>query len=210
MRGIISAGHKLTVNAGIEILKEGGNAFDAAVAASFASFVCESPLTSIGGGGFFMAHSSVGETLVYDFFPNAPGLGRRFSKGELDFYPIDIHFSDTVQQFHIGRGSAAVPGCMAGLNEVVKKHCTLPLSVLLAPAIDYARTGIVMNEEQACFKKILKPILMISPDARKVYAPNGEILKKGDLRAATKCIVSDGASRAVSRETRYDISLVLK
>jgi len=180
MKGVISAGHKLTANAGMEILKEGGNAFDAAVAASFASFVCESPLTSIGGGGFFMAHSSKGETLVYDFFPNAPGLGKKNVKDKLDFYPVDIDFSETVQQFHIGRGSAAVPGSMAGLNEIVKRHCTLPLSVLLAPAIDYASNGIVMNAEQACFKKILAPILMVSPDARKVYAPHGEILKEGE------------------------------
>ncbi|MDH3975312.1 MAG: gamma-glutamyltransferase [Deltaproteobacteria bacterium] len=180
MRGVISAGHKLTAEAGIEILKEGGNAFDAAVAASFASFVCESPLTSIGGGGFFMAHSKEGETLVYDFFPNAPGLGKKPSCDDLDFYPIEVDFTGTIQEFHVGRGAAAVPGCMAGLNAVVEKHCSLPLSVLLAPAIDFARNGIIMNAEQAYFKKLLTPILMISPDARKVYAPEGVMLKEGE------------------------------
>lgn len=181
MRGVIAAGHELTAKAGIEMMKEGGNAFDAAVAASFASFVCESPLTSMGGGGFFMAHTAnKRETLLYDFFPNAPGLGKKVATDNLDFYPVHVDFTQTVQQFHIGRGSAAVPGCLAGLDAVVKRHCTLPLSVLLAPAIDYARNGIIINAEQAYFKKLLTPILTISPDARKVYAPQGVILKEGD------------------------------
>jgi len=74
-KGAIAAGHELTARAGAEMLKAGGNAFDAAVAAAFASVVCESMLTSLGGGGFMMAHSSDGETALYDFFTDTPGRG---------------------------------------------------------------------------------------------------------------------------------------
>lgn len=180
MRGVVSAGHELAAKAGIEMLEEGGNAFDAAVAASFASFVCESPLTSIGGGGFFMAHSGKGETLLYDFFPNVPGLGEASNKDDLDFYPVNIDFTGTIQEFHIGRGAVAVPGCMAGFAEVFKRHCTLPLKTLLAPAIDYAGKGVILNEQQAYFKNILSPILTLTTAGKNVYAPAGVLLKEGE------------------------------
>ncbi len=68
MRGVISAGHELTARAGREMLSAGGNAFDAAVAASFASFVTESALTSPAGGGFMITHESGGDISFYDFF----------------------------------------------------------------------------------------------------------------------------------------------
>ena len=181
MKGVVSAGHNLTAKAGIEMLKDGGNAFDAALAACFASFVCESPLTSIGGGGFLMAHDSHGQTLLYDFFPNVPGLGKDVRKETLDFYPVDIDFGGTIQEFHIGKGSVAVPGCMAGLAEVFERHCTLPLKALLAPAIDYAASGVELNKEQALFKEILAPILTLTEEGRKVYAPGGVLLKEGEI-----------------------------
>lgn len=180
MKGVISAGHNLTANAGIAMMKMGGNAFDAAVAATFASFVCESALTSIGGGGFFMAHSSSGETVLYDFFPNVPGKGRNPGERNLHFFPVDIDFTGTVQQFHIGRGAAAVPGCMVGLDEVYKRHCTLPLQTLVSPAVRYAREGVVLNSQQAYFNRILSPILTISDEGRNVYAPNGRVLAEGE------------------------------
>ena len=180
MKGVVSAGHKLTAEAGMEMLRCGGNAFDAALAASFASFVCESPLTSIGGGGFFMAHTSAGDTLLYDFFPNVPGLGREAGKEELDFYPVDIDFTGTIQEFHVGRGSVAVPGCMAGFDEVFKRHCTLPLKTIMEPAIHYARDGVELNAQQAYFNRILSPILTLSPEGRSVYSPYGPVLVEGD------------------------------
>ncbi len=125
MKGIVSAGHGLTARAGVEMLEQGGNAFDAAAAAVFASFVCESVLTSPSGGGFFMAKCQGAEPLLYDFFSNVPGKGIKDPEGELDFYPVDINFGGIIQQLYMGRGSAAVPGCMAGLDTVHERHCTL-------------------------------------------------------------------------------------
>ncbi|MDH4099613.1 MAG: gamma-glutamyltransferase [Nitrospirota bacterium] len=180
MKGVISAGQQLTAAAGMEMLERGGNAFDAAVAASFASFVCESPLTSMGGGGFFMAHSRGGETLLYDFFPDVPGRGRAASRASLDFHPIEIDFTSAVQQFHIGRGAAAVPGCMAGFARVHRHHCALPLTTLLEPAIRYARDGFVLNAQQAYFHRTIIPILTLTEEGRAIYAPRGTMLGEGE------------------------------
>jgi gamma-glutamyltranspeptidase/glutathione hydrolase len=70
---------------------------------------------------------------------------------------------------------------MAGLAEVFERHCSLPLKALLAPAIDYAGNGVVLNQEQAYFKKILSPILILSEAGRKVYSPGGVLLKEGEI-----------------------------
>jgi len=198
MKGAVAAGHPLTAIAGLDMLKRGGNAFDAALAATFSSFVCESALTSAGGGGFLMAHSSDGTTLLYDFFPNVPGIGRKCPAKGLHFFPLDVDFTGTTQEFHIGRGSAAVPGSMAGLSEVFKAHCTLPLTTLLKPAISAARNGIKLNAEQARFNRILAPILTATDEGKSVYAPEGRMLEEGEtivkrnLAATLEYLASEG------------------
>jgi gamma-glutamyltranspeptidase/glutathione hydrolase len=180
MKGVIAAGHELTARAGAEMLEGGGNAFDAALAAAFASFVCESALTSPGGGGFLMAHTSEGKTLLYDFFPTMPGLGREGGRENLHFYAGNVQFGNALQVFHIGRGAAAVPGCMAGLALVHERHGTLPLPEIMAPAITYAREGVTLNTQQATFNTILTPILTASDEAKRIYAPHGTFLREGE------------------------------
>ncbi|MBE9503132.1 MAG: gamma-glutamyltransferase [Proteobacteria bacterium] len=179
MKGVVSAGHELTAKTAVEMLEMGGNAFDAAVAATFSSFVCEPALTGIGGGGFFMGHTKDNKTVVYDFFPDMPGKGGKRTD-ELHFYPISMDFTDTVQEFHVGKGAAAVPGSLAGLSQVYEVHCTLPLPTLLSPAISYARNGIVLNKQQAYFNSILGAILTASEEGRTIYAPHGKLLKEGE------------------------------
>jgi gamma-glutamyltranspeptidase/glutathione hydrolase len=87
-RGVIAAGHPKTAEAGIEILRNGGNAFDAAVAAVLASFVAESALTSAAGGGFLLAHTQAGENILFDFFTQTPRQKRNSS--EINFYPVQV------------------------------------------------------------------------------------------------------------------------
>ena len=75
MQGVIAAGHPQTAAAGAEILTQGGNAVDAAVAASFASFIAEAVLVNIGGGGIAQVYTpSTKQATVYDFFSAMPGL----------------------------------------------------------------------------------------------------------------------------------------
>ncbi|MCK4738406.1 MAG: gamma-glutamyltransferase [Deltaproteobacteria bacterium] len=195
-KGVVASGHELTSRAGISILEKGGNAFDAAVAASAAAFVTEPCLTSPGGGGFLMAHTKSGETLLYDFFTSVPGLGLPDGTKPGSFTPVDIDFTETVQRIFIGEGSAAVPGIPAGLDLVYKNHCTLPLQTLLEPAVKYASEGVKLNFHQALFLKLLAPVMEATPEGQAFSSPNGELLKEGEViknKPLANCLLSLGS-----------------
>jgi gamma-glutamyltranspeptidase / glutathione hydrolase len=114
-RGCIAAGHPVTAEAGAEILREGGNAVDAAVAAVLASFTAESPLTGLGAGGYMLVSPPGGEPVLLDFFVEVPGRGGVERGAEL--IAADVYFtSDQPQVFHIGAASCGVPGIPAGLG----------------------------------------------------------------------------------------------
>lgn len=182
MTGVVAAGHKKTAEAGRIILDAGGNAFDAAVAASFTACVAESTLTSLGGGGFLLAHTTSGDNTLFDFFSQTPRhRANHWSDcAKPDFYPIEANFGDTVQEFHIGSASMAVPGVLAGLLTVHGKLGRLPLSVVVEPAVDCARMGLPVNELQGYVYELLDPILLATARAREIYAPQGSRLQTGD------------------------------
>src|SRR5437763_8954247 len=93
MRGAIAAGHPLTAEAGARVLREGGNAVDAAVAAAFVSWVSESTLTGPGSGGFMLVHRARDRsTRVLDFFVSMPGLGLS-EAGPHEMEEVDVGFS---------------------------------------------------------------------------------------------------------------------
>ncbi len=104
--GAIAAGHIKTAEAGLEILKLGGNAFDAIIAAGLASGVVEPCLTSLAGGGFLLAHTYDNKNILFDFFAHTPR--HKNTNKEIDFYPILVDFGDATQEFHIGLASMAV------------------------------------------------------------------------------------------------------
>ncbi|WP_457605370.1 gamma-glutamyltransferase family protein [Nitratifractor sp.] len=172
MKGVIAAGDRLTVRAGARILEEGGNAFDAACAAMLAAPLCEPMLTSLGGGGFLLAHSPDREPILYDFFVDVPP--NRVEPP--DFFPIYVDFGTTVQEFHIGAGSTAVPGMIAGIDRIHRERGRLPLERIVAPAVEYAREGITLTPMQASFVKLLEPILRSTEESRALYIPDGELL----------------------------------
>ena len=196
-RGVIAAGHQKTVEAGIEMFRNGGNAFDATVAAMLASFVAESALTSAGGSGFLLAHTRDGNDILFDFFSQTPRQKKK--QNEIDFYPVEVNFGDASQEFHIGRGAIAVPGNIAGIFHVHKKLGRLPFKVVAEPAIHYARIGIEVNQFQAYLFGILKPILLASKAGCEIYAPRGELLQLGetilmkDFAAMLEYLVEAGA-----------------
>src|SRR3954464_15087637 len=173
MKGAIAAGHPLTAAAGARVLEEGGNAVDACVAAAFAAWVAESPLTGPGAGGFALVVPADGRPpRVADFFVATPGMGRPVPR-DAEMHAIDVGFggdSDTTQVFNIGEASCAVPGAAAGLEAVHARYGRLPGRELLQPAIELARTGIQMSREQAHLHAILDLILRHSDEGRRVYS----------------------------------------
>jgi len=166
-KGVIAAGHPKTVEAGKLILDEGGNAFDAAIASMFASFVVESTVTSVGGGGFFLAHTNRNQNLLFDFFCQTPYQKKPCS--ELDFKPVEINFGDATQIFHIGLGSMAIPGNIAGIFKIHQILGKLPLKILAQPAIEYAQKGFLVNKFQSFCFQLLAPIILASSEGKKFY-----------------------------------------
>ena len=196
-RGAVAAGHPLTAETGAQVLRDGGNAVDAAVAAVMTSCVTESPLTGLGAGGYMLVHEG-DEAEVLDFFVAVPGAGE-IERGA-DLVPIPVYFTpETPQVFHIGAASCGVPGTPAGLVDAVERFGSVPLADLAAPAIRQARDGVVVNGEQAFFLQILDPILTHYDEARELYAPQGSILGEGerfrfpDLGDALERLATEGA-----------------
>src|ERR1700759_4726218 len=139
MPGVVAAGHPESAEAGAAMLRAGGNAVDAAVAAVLASFAVESPLTGLGAGGFMTVHAG-GETTLLDFFVAAPGLDGTPRAGELA--PVDVVFdAETVQTFYVGPVSCGVPGTPAGLVEALRRFGSMPLPELVQPPIRRACRG---------------------------------------------------------------------
>lgn len=176
--GTIAAGHQRTAQAGIEIFRNGGNAFDAATAAVLATFVTEATLTSAAGGGFLLAHTKENENILFDFFSQTPRQKR--TNGEINFYPIKLNFGDAAQEFHIGLGSMAVPGNLRGIFHIQQKLGRLPFKVVAEPAIHYAKNGVEINEYQSFCLNLLKEIITTPEEMRQVYAPNGKLLQIGE------------------------------
>ena len=180
MTGVVAAGHPLTAEAGAQVLREGGNAVDAAVCAVLASFAVESPLTGFGAGGFMMVHEDGGETVLIDFFVAAPGLEGAERGTEL--VPVPVHFdAETIQTFYVGPASCGVPGTAAGLQLALERFGSAPLADLAAPGVRLARDGAPVNPEQAYILNILAPIHDRLEGTRELYAPGGQPLREGDL-----------------------------
>jgi gamma-glutamyltranspeptidase/glutathione hydrolase len=179
MRGVVAAGHPLTAEVGADVLREGGNAVDAAVAAVLASFAVESPLTGFGAGGFMMVHRGA-ETVLLDFFVAAPGRDGIERGAEL--LPVPVHFdADTVQTFYVGPASCGVPGTAAGLELALARFGSVPLAELVRAGTRLAREGAPVNAEQAYILEILAPIQERSEPCRELYAPAGRTLREGEI-----------------------------
>jgi len=191
-RGAIAAGHPLTAEAGARVLAEGGNAVDACVAAAFAAAVVEGPLTGPAGGGFLLVSRPDDEPVVLDCFfatPSAP-------LGEMDEVIVDFEGGGT-QAFHVGEGSVAVPGLVAGLEEAYRRFCGWTWPDLLEPALALARSGAVeVDAPRAFLHGILREILLRTDGGRRVYGDSATV-RTGEL-VATLERIRDAGSGAVA------------
>lgn len=180
-------------------LEAGGNAFDAALSGLCAACVAEPVLTSLGGGGFLLAHRGGGRDTLYDFFVQTPR--HRRPPSELDFYPILADFGTVQQEFHIGMGSIAVPGTVKGLFRIHAELGSLPMRDIVKPAVDYARNGIVLNRLQAYIFNVVAPIYLSTAGARSIYASHrvedslvveGEHFRQPELADALELLAIEG------------------
>ena len=181
--GAVACGHPETAAAAQEILADGGNAYDAVIAAFCAAAVAEPVLCSLAGGGFLLAVPAEGRPQVYDFFVDTPltDPGPLVRSGEMDFYPAIADFGTATQEFHIGLGAAATPGAVAGIAAVHEDLARMPLARLIAPAARLAREGATLRAVDAYLFSVVGPILTARADSRAVYTrADGALLGEGD------------------------------
>src|SRR4051812_13485149 len=181
MRGVVAAGHPLTAEAGADVLRAGGSAVDAALAALMTAFSAEPWLTSLGAGGYMLVGSPDGEDLLLDFFVEAAGRGAH--GGGAALIGVDVSFGDAVQVFHVGAASCGTYGMPAGLCEAHRRWGTVPLADLARAGIRAARDGVVVNAQQAYVFEILAGIAATSPEGRAALQIDGRAPREGDLIA---------------------------
>jgi len=171
----IASAHALATDAGFEVVAKGGNAFDAAVAVSAVLSVVEPVSSGLGGGGFFLLHDArSGRDVFVDARETSPASATpdRFldAKGGLD-----------PAKSQDGPWSAGIPGLPAALVHIAQKYGRLPLKVSLGPAIRIARDGFPMYGRLASGLESRRDVIMHYAGSRDVYAPNGQLLKTGEL-----------------------------
>jgi gamma-glutamyltranspeptidase/glutathione hydrolase len=191
------------------VLRAGGSAVDACVAAAFASWVAEPALTGPGGGGFLVAYDGARRRpLAIDCFVAVPGEAYdRGSVAPLEPYVVD--FGTGQQVFLVGAGSCAVPGVTAGLAEAHRRLGRLPWAELARPAIGLAHAGVELTPAHADVIDLLKGFLGASPEGAHVFGPPDAPLRAGErtsnppLGETLERIAARGARELVDGETAH-------
>lgn len=176
--GVVASGHPAVSEAAAEMLRRGGNAFDAVVAAGFASAVAEPAFTSLGGGGFLLAVPTGEAPVLLDFFCDTPGRGA--TNTEPHFEPVTVRFPSADQVFHVGRGSIAVPGVLKGYCEAQRRLGRLTLADVVAPAVSLADEGVETTPLLCHILRLLWPILTLEERGRELFSPGGRKPTPGD------------------------------
>jgi gamma-glutamyltranspeptidase / glutathione hydrolase len=189
-RGLVTSAHPEATRAGVEMLRQGGNAVDAAVATAFALAVVEPYSSGIGGGGFALVHFGTSLSFI-DFREVAPAAASRemFIK---DGKPDPILSRD-------GPLAVAVPGAVAGYLDLLARFGKLPRDAVLAPAIKLAEAGIVVDPSWRAYITWRLDVLEADPEAARLFLVNGELPPLGhrvvqkDLGRTLRALAKEGA-----------------
>lgn len=201
-KAMVVSAHPLASAAGIEIIKQGGNAIDAAVAVGFALAVVLPDAGNIGGGGFIVHRSAAGQVQALDYREVAPG------RASHDMY-VDSAGNVTEQSL-TGHLAAGVPGSVAGLYEAWKRQGSLPWATLLAPAIRLAREGHRVDAERSDDIASDTARLARFPASRQQFLPGGHTPAPGTLwtqpdLARTLQLISDSGPNVFYRGQIADL-----
>jgi len=182
-RAAIASAHPLATAAGYEILKQGGNAFDAAIAVGAALGVVEPYASGLGGGGFFLLHrASDRRDVMVDARETAPGRATRSMYIDTEGKPNEVISIN-------GALAAAIPGTPAGLVWLAQHYGRLPLSASLAPAITLARDGFEVDVRYASAASAREALLKANAQAARLFLETLGIARRvtfvpGDVLAA--------------------------
>ena len=188
---MVVAGSGIASAVGRDILQQGGNAVDAAVAVGFALAVVHPEAGNLGGGGFMVIRLKDGTVQTLDYRETAPSRATR------DMY-LDEHGEPTDRSL-TGHLAAGVPGAVAGLTEALHRYGTLPLATVIAPAIRLARDGFLVDEYRSRSIGGDSARLVLFPASRASFLPNGAppvpgtVLRQPDLATTLEAIRDRGA-----------------
>ncbi len=207
--GMVVSAQRLASEAGVEMLKKGGNSVDAAVAVGFALAVVHPTAGNLGGGGFMVIRFPDGRTTTFDYREKAPAAAHR------DMYLLKDGSLDP-EKSQIGYLAAGVPGSVAGLCLALEKYGTLSLPEVIKPAIRLAQKGFPLSEMQAeSFCTMQEDFKKFPSTARVFYKADGscyvagEIFRQKSLAATLKLIAKQGSiafyQGAISRQISEDM-----
>jgi gamma-glutamyltranspeptidase/glutathione hydrolase len=172
IHGMVVSVHHLAADAGVEVLREGGNAVDAAVATGFALAVVHPAAGNLGGGGFLLLRTHDGHATFIDFREKAP-----LAATETMYQ--DAHGEVIPDASVIGYRSIATPGSVAGLVYAERKYGKLGLKRVMTPAIKLAANGFVLTEDEA--SELSDPDLGRFPDSKRIFQRDGQLYKAGEV-----------------------------
>lgn len=173
-QGVVASDHPLASQAGLDVLKRGGNAIDAAIATSFVLSVVRNQSTGIGGGGFMLIHTAKGENLIIDSREIAPLKAHRDMYLNSDKKPIE-------KLSTVGYKAAGVPGLLAGLDYAATHYGSQKISHLMEPAIRYARQGFKVDPHFARASEVVAK-RGARPELQALFFDQGKPKKVGDLQ----------------------------
>src|SRR5688572_30769528 len=197
--GMVASQEAVATQIGVDVLKRGGNAVDAAVAVGFALAVTLPQAGNLGGGGFMIVHDAEsGETVAIDYREKAPGSASR------DMF-LDAAGNADAEKSQYSGLAVGVPGTVAGLTLALERYGTLPLADVMAPAIRLAEGGVLVTPDLSDSLKASADELKASPSSARIFfkeagAPYepGDILRQPDL-ARSLMQISDGGPDAFYR-----------
>lgn len=172
--GMVVSSEPLASTAGLEILRAGGNAVDAAVAVGFALAVTHPEAGNIGGGGFMLIRRADGDSIVVDYREEAPGAASR------NMFQ-DAHGEVIPESSTVGALAAGVPGTVAGLALAHQKYGKLAWARVLRPAIRLAETGFPVSYELSESLRADGELLSKFAESRRIFLHNGKFYQPGEV-----------------------------
>jgi gamma-glutamyltranspeptidase/glutathione hydrolase len=204
-KAMVVSDDKLASGVGVEVMKRGGNAIDAAVAVGFALAVVNPEAGNIGGGGFMLVRLASGRTAFVDYREVAPARASR------DMYVKPDGTVDT-QASLVGYRAVAVPGTVAGLTFALKSFGTMKLADVMAPAIHLAEDGFPVSSQLSASLRSMESLFDQFPTSRRIFLNNGVYYQPGDtlrqpeLAATLKRIAQKGSPGFYQGHTAHDLA----
>ncbi|CAM4272633.1 gamma-glutamyltransferase [Pluralibacter gergoviae] len=172
--GMVASVDAAATRVGVSVLKQGGNAVDAAVAVSYALAVTHPQAGNLGGGGFMLIRLKDGRTTAIDFREMAPAAASR------DMF-LDAQGNPDGKKSLTSHLASGTPGTVAGLSMALEKYGTMPLDKVIAPAITLAKEGFIVNDALADdLKTYGSEVLPQHANSKAIFWKDGEPLKKGE------------------------------